>query len=48
MQCLSTQAVTRYETNSWKWPIFQLLYMTVLAYVGSLIVYQTLRAFGIA
>jgi ferrous iron transport protein B len=48
MQCLSTQAVTRRETNSWKWPIFQLVYMTVLAYVGSLIVYQTLRAFGIA
>ena len=48
MQCLSTQAVTRRETNSWKWPAFQLLYMTVLAYVGSLIVYQVLRAFGIA
>ena len=48
MQCLSTQAVTRRETNSWKWPAFQLLYMTVLAYVGSLVVYQALRAFGIA
>jgi ferrous iron transport protein B len=46
MQCMSTLAVTRRETNSWKWPIFQLLYMTALAYVGSLIVYQTLRAFG--
>ena len=48
MQCLSTQAVTRRETNSWKWPAFQLAYMTVLAYVGSLIVYQALRAFGVA
>jgi ferrous iron transport protein B len=46
MQCMSTLAVTKRETNSWKWPIFQLVYMTVLAYVGSLIVYQTLRAFG--
>lgn len=48
MQCLSTQAVTRRETNSWKWPAVQLIYMTVLAYVGSLIVFQTLRAFGVA
>ncbi len=48
MQCLSTQAVTRRETNSWKWPVVQLVYMTVLAYAGSLIVYQTLRAFGVS
>ena len=48
MQCLSTQAITRRETNSLKWPAFQLIYMTVLAYVGSLIVFQGLRAFGIA
>ncbi len=48
MQCLSTQAVTRRETNSWKWPVVQLVYMTVLAYAGSLIVYQTLRAMGVS
>ena len=48
MQCLSTQAITRRETNSLKWPVFQLVYMTVLAYVGSLIVYQALRAFGVS
>jgi len=40
MQCLPTQAVTRRETNSWKWPIIQLLYMTVLAYVGAWIAFQ--------
>jgi ferrous iron transport protein B len=45
-QCLSTTAVVRRETNSWKWPLFQIGYMTVLAYSASLIVYQTLRFFG--
>jgi ferrous iron transport protein B len=39
-QCLSTLAVTRRETNSWKWPALMLLYMTGLAYFGSLITYQ--------
>lgn len=45
-QCLSTQAVTRRETNSWKWPALQLVYMSVLAYMASVIVFQTLRALG--
>ena len=40
MQCLPTQAVTKRETNSWRWPIFQFAYMTVLAYVAALIAYQ--------
>lgn len=40
MQCLPTQAVTRRETGSWKWPIFQLVYMTALAYTASLVMYQ--------
>ncbi len=35
MQCLPTQAVTRKETGSWKWPIFQWVYMTTLAYVAA-------------
>lgn len=48
MQCLSTQAITRRETNSLKWPAVQLIYMTVLAYTGSFIVFQTLRALGIS
>jgi ferrous iron transport protein B len=39
-QCLSTLAVTRRETNSWKWPAFMLAYMTVLAYLGSFLTYQ--------
>jgi ferrous iron transport protein B len=45
-QCLSTTAVVRRETNSWKWPIFQIVYMTGLAYVASLVVYQLLRHLG--
>ena len=45
-QCLSTTAVVRRETNSWKWPLFQIAYMTGLAYVCALIVYQVLRYFG--
>jgi ferrous iron transport protein B len=47
-QCLSTTAVVRRETNSWKWPLFQIFYMTGLAYVAALLVYQTLRHFGCA
>jgi ferrous iron transport protein B len=45
-QCLSTTAVVRRETNSWKWPLFQIAYMTGLAYVAALVVYQVLRHFG--
>ena len=40
MQCMSTLAVVKRETGSWKWPIIQLLYMTALAYVLSFITYQ--------
>lgn len=40
MQCMSTLAVVKRETRSWKWPVFQFIYMTGLAYVLSLIVYQ--------
>jgi len=47
-QCLSTQVVVRRETNSWKWPLFQIAYMSVLAYVAALLVYQTFRYFGYA
>ncbi|HEU5148370.1 MAG TPA: ferrous iron transport protein B, partial [Chryseosolibacter sp.] len=42
MQCMSTLAVVYRETGGWKWPMLQLLYMTALAYVSALIVYQTL------
>jgi ferrous iron transport protein B len=43
MQCMSTLAVVRRETKSWKWPVIQLIYMTSLAYVMSLIAYQVLK-----
>ena len=43
MQCMSTLAVVKRETRGWKWPIIQLVYMTGLAYVASLIAYQLLR-----
>jgi ferrous iron transport protein B len=39
-QCASTLAVIRRETNSWRWPAFTFVYMTALAYVGALLVYQ--------
>jgi ferrous iron transport protein B len=47
-QCLPTQAATRKETGSWKWAALQLAYMTVLAYVGSLVTFQVLRLLGVA
>lgn len=40
MQCMSTLAVVKRETRSWKWPLIQLSYMTFLAYVVSFIVYH--------
>ncbi len=40
MQCMSTLAVAKRETRTWKWPIIQLVYMTGLAYLMSFIVYQ--------
>ena len=43
MQCMSTLAVVRRETRSWKWPVIQLMYMTGLAYMMSLIAYQLLK-----
>ncbi|HFC01048.1 MAG TPA: ferrous iron transporter B, partial [Phaeodactylibacter sp.] len=43
MQCMSTLAVVRRETKSWKWPAVQFFFMTTLAYLGSLLVYQMLK-----
>lgn len=43
MQCMSTLAIVKRETNSWKWPLIQLLYMTGLAYCMSLLFYQLFR-----
>jgi ferrous iron transport protein B len=46
MQCVSTVAVVRRETNSWRWPLFMIGYMTGLAYLGALITYQGGRLLG--
>lgn len=43
MQCMSTLAIVKRETRSWKWPLFQLVYMTALAYVFSLLVYTIFK-----
>jgi ferrous iron transport protein B len=43
MQCMSTLAVVKRETRSWKWPVIQLLYMTALAYVMSFLVYNLFK-----
>ncbi|MEO1021369.1 MAG: ferrous iron transport protein B [Bacteroidota bacterium] len=40
MQCLSTVAIVKRETNSWKWPLIMVTYMTVLAYISSFFAYQ--------
>jgi len=47
MQCVSTVAVVRRETNSWKWPLFQWLYMGVLAWVFAFVTYQGGRLLGL-
>lgn len=46
MQCVSTVAIVRRETNSWSWPLFQIAYMTGLAWLGAFVVYQGGRLFG--
>ncbi len=46
MQCISTIAIVRRETNSWRWPLFQLGYMTSLAWVAAWVVYQGGRLLG--
>jgi ferrous iron transport protein B len=42
MQCMSTLAVVKKETGTWKWPIIQFFYMTSMAYLSALLVYQLL------
>jgi len=46
LQCVSTVAIVRRETNSWKWPVFQWLYMGALAWVLAFITYQGGRLLG--
>ena len=43
MQCASTLAVTKKETNTWKWPLVQLIFMSGFAYITALIAYQILK-----
>tara|TARA_R110002096_G_scaffold49384_5_gene130443 strand:+ start:224 stop:2323 length:2100 start_codon:yes stop_codon:yes gene_type:complete len=43
MQCMSTLAIVKRETNSWKWPILQLVIMTGIAYITALIAFQLLK-----
>jgi ferrous iron transport protein B len=45
-QCMSTIAIVRRETNSWRWPLFMVTYMTVLAYIASFLTYQGGRLLG--
>ncbi|MDB4738211.1 ferrous iron transport protein B [Flavobacteriaceae bacterium] len=42
LQCMSTLAIVKKETNSWKWPMVQLFSMTLIAYLSALLVYQIL------
>ena len=42
MQCMSTLAIVKRETNSWKWPMIQLGFMSVFAYIMALMAYQIL------
>jgi ferrous iron transport protein B len=43
MQCMATIAVVKKETNGWKWPLIQLVFMTGLAYLVSFLLYQFLK-----
>ncbi len=43
MQCMSTLAIVQRETNTWKWPILQLVIMTAFAYIIALIAFQVLK-----
>jgi ferrous iron transport protein B len=46
MQCASTVAIVRRETNTWKWPLFQWAYMGALAWVFAFVTYQGGRILG--
>jgi len=48
LQCMSTVAIARRETGGWRWPIFMLVYMNLLAYAVSLAVYQVGSHLGYA
>ena len=43
MQCMSTLAIVKRETNTWKWPALQLITMTAIAYIAALVAFQSLN-----
>ncbi|WP_296383642.1 ferrous iron transport protein B [Winogradskyella sp.] len=43
MQCMSTLAIVKRETNSWKWPMYQLVLMSAFAYIVALVAFQALK-----
>ena len=43
MQCMSTLAIVKRETNTWKWPAAQLVFMSAFAYIVALVAYQVLK-----
>lgn len=45
-QCMSTVAIVKRETNSWRWPLFMIFYMTLLAWTGSFVVFQGGKLLG--
>lgn len=48
MQCVSTLAILRRETGSWKWPLFQFAYMTLLAYGGAFVAVRLMHVLGLS
>jgi ferrous iron transport protein B len=42
MQCMATLAVVKRETKTWKWPLIQLAFMGIIAYLGAFTVFQLL------
>ncbi len=47
-QCMATFAIVKKETNTWRWPLYMVLYLTVFAYIGAFVVYQTGQLLGYA
>lgn len=47
-QCMSTVAIVRRETNSWRWPAFMIAYMSILAWLGAFAVYQGGKLLGLS
>jgi ferrous iron transport protein B len=45
-QCAGTLAAIRRETHSWRWPLFTFVYMTVLAWLAAVVIYQVGRWLG--